>query len=176
MLSLQLEIAQRLVANTPIETVFIGASIVKKDGKAMPTYPTGSGFEYIGLDDTKSLFAYIRNIGEWRFEMVKPKGCGYLYNIAIPLRLVVIGLNKGLEFDNLILKVFDLLNSKTLIQRAIVEPDQLFAIEQAGVDADKVFFTQYDNYFAIDFQMFATVSSTACVELNCNLENYKICK
>ena len=176
MLSLQLEIAQRLIANTPIETVYIGVGINKKDGKALPTYPTGSGFEYVGLDDTKGLFAYIRNIGEWRFEMIKPKSCGYLYNIAIPLRLVVVGVNRGLELDNLILKIFDLLNPKTLIQRAIVEPDQLFALEQAGIDSDKVFFNQFDNYFAVDFQMFVTISSSACVELNCNLENYKICK
>jgi len=89
----EIELGQYLVNNGIVTRFFHSAELFndKERGNLYPVIRVGDEFTYIGVDDTRSRFAYIRLTGDPTASGVPLaiKGCSKSYNVICPVRLVV---------------------------------------------------------------------------------------
>lgn len=124
------KIAENLLKNTPIQTVYVEAETVQKDKETLVCVNDAGEQKFIGLDDTLGLYAYIRQYDNIKFNVIGVEGNNYLYNASVPLRFVVCGVNMGLSAESLIMNV--IMNFKGLplqLNQMITDSDKLFLME-----------------------------------------------
>ena len=86
----QIEIANVLLA-TGINAVYHSVELVEDDkGVKFPAYKMGSEQYYVGPDDTKKMFAYIRTSGQVYTSRNDAEGsCSKMYTMSAPHRIVI---------------------------------------------------------------------------------------
>lgn len=100
----QIEIAQKLLSNNLVNKVFHSVELVEDDkGVKYPAYKVGNEQYYVGPDDTKQMFAYIRTNGAARVSNTTLEGsCSKMYTMNVPTRVVIFQDHNKEDFDALI--------------------------------------------------------------------------
>jgi len=99
----QIEIAGVLNA-VGVGTVFHSCELIEDDkGVKFPAYKIGNEQYYVGPDDTRKMFAYIRSLGAaTRVREDKEGSCAKMYLMQAPCRIVVFQDHTSQDFDSLI--------------------------------------------------------------------------
>lgn len=139
------------------------------EGTTYPVYPSGiDEFTYVGIDDTKHMTVYCRQIDDLR--VVKPELIAsslYNYRVAIPHRMVFFNDFEKRNQDDLLSRFIQfafLPNIKLL--RVIVDKERLANMESTAKGFN---FGDETFYAAIDFEIALTLSQQNCeIELTCD--------
>lgn len=165
----QIEIAQRILETDLVKKVFHSCQLLKNDQSQTiyPAYQRGAEFTYAGIDDTKGLFAYIRNNGDMVGVPFKMSACGRTYTMTAPLRVVFFNDNEDRNQEELIrqLGTFTFLKNVTL-QRIITDKFRLVKEESA------IFRERFDGKtFYVAFDVFVTfiLLPSDCENKTCNV-------
>lgn len=85
----QIEIAKSILESGLVTKVFHSCIMLRNDpADIYPVYQRGKEFVFTGLDDTKGLFAYIRENGDITSVPFKLDSCSLSYEVTAPLRVV----------------------------------------------------------------------------------------
>lgn len=130
--------------------------IVEQDKNRFPAYPVGDEYIYVGVDDTKIMNCYLRQVGEMRnISTSFIGGCSELYNIRVPYRLVFFNDPEKRKFDDLNNAIINSLfhqhvefTSLITDRRVIQQQENLVKNFTLGA---RTFYVAVD--FAIKFQM-----------------------
>lgn len=172
---IQKAIARKLISKGLVTTAYICAYLIDKNGVLIPAYPAGNRFEYVGADDTKGNYAYIRENGEWQFEQKTQLGCSmWLYRVTIPMRVVFYG-GDGNRDSKISVCMSALHENSCIVKNVITDKYQLFKTEQRG--AEDRLFPHDKTYFAIDFNILQLLTSNECEVIlsSCDHVQYKFC-
>ena len=101
----QIEIAQALLV-AGVNSVYHSCELIEDEkGEKYPAYKKGNEQYYVGPDDSKSMFAYIRNLGAVPVSRTTLEGsCSKLYQLEAPHRIVIFQDSVKDDFDSLINK------------------------------------------------------------------------
>lgn len=99
----QTEIADVLLATGLIEKVYHSCELVEDEkGVKFPAYKIGNEQYYIGPDDSKKMFAYIRANGPaYTSRNLLEGSCAKMYNVSAPHRIVIFQDHCKEDFDAL---------------------------------------------------------------------------
>lgn len=163
----QKKIAEKLLKNTVLETVFVNAQLLERDKDIFPAYRENNEFVYLGVDDTKGLFAYVRQTDNVRLETVYTEGCNYLYRANTPFRIVFCGLHTHFNSEQVCLFAIMSLGSLPIVlNQIILDSKKLFDLENK-LKKDIVF-SENMLYAAIDVVLSTPFSLLDCqAELEC---------
>lgn len=116
----QIEIAEQIIASGLCSKVFHSCQVLKTEATGMlfPAYPHGSDYIYSGIDDTKGLFAYIRDNGDMSSVPFKITAGARSYQVTAPLRVVFFSDNEKRDQNDLLrrLSAFTFLKNVTLVR------------------------------------------------------------
>lgn len=146
----QIEIAEH-IKNTGLVTQIFHSVILLKDeqrGTMFPAYKKGAEFVYSGIDDTKGMFAYIRENGDITASPLKIASCAKSYTVIAPLRVVFFHDQDKRDFGVLTTKLssFTYLQNVSLVKiitdrwRLVQEESPLFRERFDG----KTFYIAFD--------------------------------
>lgn len=172
---IQKAIAQKIILKGLVTTAYICAYLIDKDNVLIPAYPSGNRFDYVGTDDTKGNYAYIRENGEWNFETKEQLSCSsWLCKVTIPMRIVFFGGN-GNRDSKIAVCMTALHGNGCVVKSVITDKYQLFRSEQRG--AENRLFPYDKTYFAIDFSIVQLLTSNECEVIlgGCDNVQYKFC-
>jgi hypothetical protein len=163
----QIEIAEAIINTGLVSKVFHSCQLIKDDNfvTQYPVYRQGKEYVYAGLDDTKGLFAYIRQNGDSAGVPLKIQSCGRSYDMDASLRVVFFNDNEERDQDDLLTKLssFTFLTGVTL-QRIIVDKFRLVKEES------QIFRQRFDGktfYAAFDVLVSFILLPSDCVSDPC---------
>lgn len=86
----QIELARQILATGIVNRVYHSCQLIRDqdDQQLYPAYQEGDEFLYVGTDDGKGLFAYIRVNGDMTGVPFKIASCARSYDMVAPLRVV----------------------------------------------------------------------------------------
>lgn len=149
-IKLQQEIAQAILATGLVPTVYHSCELVRnlENGRTFPAFKQGADYVYVGMDDTKGMYAYIRSNGDAPSVPLKLTSCARQYEISTPLRVVFYNDRDDRDQHYLQTKLatFTFLTNVTL-QRIIVDKFRLAKEENTINDPKfdgKVFYLAFD--------------------------------
>lgn len=147
---LQIEIANAILKTGLVTKVFHSCQLIRQeDGTQLyPAYPNGKDFVYMGPDDTKGFFAYLRSSGDLTMVPELIGGCKKSYTVTAPLRVVFFHDDETRNHEDLVTKLstFTFLANVTLARvitdkfRLVREESDLY---RPSFDA-KTFYTAFD--------------------------------
>lgn len=163
----QIQIAEELIKSGLVSKVFHSCQIIRDDKNQTlyPAYPRGGEYVYTGIDDSKGLFAYIRENGDMAGFPLKIESCGRSYTMTAPLRIVFFNDNETRDQADLVrrLSAFTFLTNVTLV-RVITDKFRLVREESP------LFRQSFDGktfYAAIDVTVTFVLSSSDCATEAC---------
>lgn len=170
----QLLIADVLLKTTLVTRVYHSCEmILNKEGKMYPCYPVGGEYLYVGMDDRKGLYAYIRGNGDAVATTLKLQSCARAYDVRTPMRVVFFHDNEDRDrnFLQKKLALFTSLADVTL-QKIITDKYRLVKEESDVFDANidgKVF------YMAVDVLVKTILLSDTCANAECEIHQNPLC-
>lgn len=171
----QIEIAKELLATGLVKEVYHSVEIIEtKDGPKVPAYARGSEQYYVGPDDSKGMFAYIRKTGPVKPANAEPMGsCSGMYKLAVPLRIVVFQDNVKEDHDSLIqrLLAFTFLSGVDLLSFT----SNAFQLGKQEAPVGAFEFDATTFYMAIDVSAKIRITQTMCKEDTCIAHPNPIC-
>lgn len=169
----QQEIAQAILNTGLVKKVYHSCEMLQGEGgRLYPAYPTGSEYIYVGMDDRKELFAYIRFNGDAVATPFKKASCENASDVRTPLRVVFFSDSEDRDRNFLTTK----LSSFTfvpgvILQRIITDKYKLVREEsdvyQAHIDGH-VF------YMAVDVLVKTILLSDTCNNAQCEIHQNPI--
>jgi hypothetical protein len=147
---LQLEIAATILATGLVNRVYHSCQLLREDNgtQLYPVYSNGKDFVYIGPDDTKGFFAYIRSNGDMAMTPLLIGGCKKSYEVTAPMRVVFFHDDETRNHEELVTKLstFTFMTNVTL-QRIVTDKFRLVREEsdlyRPSFDG-KTFYTAFD--------------------------------
>jgi hypothetical protein len=125
---LQIEMAKQILASGLVTNVYHNSQLIRDqaDSQLYPAYQVGEEFLYVGVDDTKGLFCYIRTNGDLAGLPLKVASCARSYDMNAPLRVVFFNDHEERNHEQLITQLSKLtfLTGVTL-QRIITDKYRL---------------------------------------------------
>lgn len=99
----QIGIAEAIIKTGLVSKVFHSCEQLKTPDSQLlyPAYKRGGEYVYTGIDDTKGLFAYIRNNGDAVGVPLKIDSCSKSYTMTAPLRVVFFNDYEKRDFNEL---------------------------------------------------------------------------
>lgn len=171
----QIEIANVLLATGIVQSVYHSAELVADEkGLKFPAYKIGNEQFYIGPDDTKKMFAYIRQTSaavRIREDMLG--GCYKLYRIYAPHRIVI--------FQDHVKEDFDLLSRKMLAASFLKDVslvsfnNNAFELAKQESPIGQFSFDATTFYLAVDLQIKLTLTIDNCITDTCIVYPNPIC-
>jgi hypothetical protein len=147
---LQIEIANAILATGLVTKVFHSCQLLREESgtQLYPVYPRGQDFVYVGPDDTKGFFAYIRSNGDLAMTPLKVGGCGTSYDVLAPMRVVFFHDGETRSHEDLLTKLSTFaFRPNVALQRIITDKFRLLREEsdlyRPSFDA-KTFYTAFD--------------------------------
>lgn len=171
----QIEVAKILLSTNLLKQVYVDVELLQNDkGVKYPVYKTGNEQFYIGPDDTKDLFGYIRQTTPVNTIAEKNEGsCKKLYKLGIPSRIVVFKDHEERDFDTLISQllkpIFSSFTSLISINR------NAFQLAQQESPIGDFAFDATTFYCAIDVMLSTWISDTICEVNNCLIYQNPVC-
>lgn len=173
---IQLRIADAIIATGLVSKVYHSCQQLRNDQnqRLYAAYKSGNEFLYAGIDDTKGMFAYIRNNGDINATQLKVASCSHSYDINAPLRVVFFSDHEEKDFNFLIerLSSFTFLDVVTL-QRVIDDKWRLIREES------DIFRERFDGktfYVAFDVIANFVLLKNTCEQDACPTFPNPICK
>lgn len=174
----QIQIADKIIATGLVAKVFHSAVMLVDDQNGQRLYPAfkqGADFHYLGPDDTRGLFAYIRINGEISSVPFKVDSCGRNYEVTTPLRVVFFNDHEDRDHAWLLTKLasFSFLSGVTL-QRIIEDKFRLMREES---DLYRARFDGKTFYVAFDVLLKVLLLASQCEDIApCESFANPICK
>lgn len=164
----QVEIAQLIADTGLVKKVFHSCQLIRNevDGIMYPAYKRGNEYIYTGIDDTKELFAYIRENGDVVAVPMKLGGCFKAYELTAPLRVVYFHDSEERDFDDLTRKLtaFTFTPNVKLIKITL---DKFRLVREES----PIFRQHFDGktfYIAVDIYVNFVYAKDDCETENCN--------
>lgn len=168
----QIEIAKALINTGLVNSVYHSVELVEDDkgsGKAMfPAYKIGNEQFYIGPDDSKKMFAYIRLAGSSQTSKSDfIGGCTKIYSMQAPCRIVVFQDHLKDNFDTIIRKL--LLVGFVKDVSLLGFTNNAFHLAKQESPLGKFAFDATTFYLAIDVQIKFLLTPDSCVQDYCSV-------
>lgn len=163
----QIEIAEHLIAGGLVKSVFHSCQLLKdhQNGTYYPVYAKGAEYTYAGIDDTKGLFAYIRNHGDPVAIPYKLSSCPGAYSVTVPLRVVFFNNSEDRDHEYLTTRLLSFTFLKSVnLSRIITDKNRLKNEESP------IFRETFDGktfYIAVDVQVTVIMTNKICEKDNC---------
>lgn len=171
----QIEIANALIATGLVNSVYHSAELVEDEkGIRFPAYKIGAEQIYIGPDDTKKMFAYIRSAGPaTRAEEGREGSCSKMYRIQAPHRVVIFQDRVKENFDALISNLLSLtfLKDVTLVSYN----NNSFQLGKQESPIGSFAFDATTFYLAIDILIKVWIFPNLCKDDSCIVHPNPIC-
>ena len=171
----EIEIAKALIGTGLINEVFHSVELVEdKTGVKFPAYQKGNEQYYVGPDDSKSRFAYIRQTGPVKpVDLTMEGSCSDLTKLSVPLRIVVF---KDHEYENHDALIQRLLSFTFLKDVKLVSfNNNAFQLGKQESPVGDFAFDATTFYLAIDISARIWISAKMCAEDPCALHPNPIC-
>ncbi len=169
------EIITNLFASKLVSKVYHDVFIRQEGAQRMPVYRSGNEFGYIGIDDSKSLYCYVRQIGDATNAKTELVGSSQkLFNIKAPFRFVFFNAYESRSFDDLNQAILNIsfANNVDLI-RFITDSDQLQNLE-GTIRGFQLSAKSY--YVGLDLSILLKLTEDNCgIEISCNGLSNPIC-
>ena len=94
-------IFNKLLADGLVSKVYHDVIIIEEEKNRYPVYPKGDEYIYVGVDDSKRMSCYFRQIGEMRNVRTDYISCQAIYTTRIPYRMVLFNDYEKRNFDSL---------------------------------------------------------------------------
>ena len=157
--SKQAEIAQFLITSDFVQAAYVGVELRQKENEYKPVYKEGNGFEWVGINDTESQYAYIRITEKIQFKIIdKLTPDMYLYDVSAKMRLVFWCRASWESVFNSLMN-FPVFRSLEILS-ITHDIKELWEMEQRGVPFKVI--PNDISYFAIDFSYGEMVSNRDC--------------
>lgn len=173
---MQLDIAEKLLQTGLVSKVFHSCQLIRTEGQQTlyPAYQRGADFVYVGPDDTKGLFAYIRTNGDIAATVNKVSSCGRNYDLVAPLRVVVFSDPEGRNHSELQRRLasFTHLANVTLVRMI----DDKFRLTREESDLYRASFDAKTFYVAFDITVNLVFLQSDCEpDATCDTIQNPIC-
>lgn len=163
----QINIAKEILKTGLVSRVFHSCHLLRDEQaqQFFPVYKRGEDQPYIGIDDSKGLFAYIRANGDATPRDAKLGGCLHNYDMLAPLRVVFFSDNEKRDFNVLTtqLAAFTFVPPVKLV-RIITDTHRLLREEQP------IYTHSFDGqtfYIAFDITINFLLLPSHCEQKNC---------
>lgn len=171
----QIEIANVLLSKG-VNCVYHSVELIADEkGVKFPAYKIGNEQYFVGPDDTKPLFAYIRQTSATvRIDEKLLGGCSKMYRISTPTRIVI--------FQDHVKEDFDLLTRKMLAVAFLKDVslvsfnNNAFELAKQESPIGKFAFDATTFYLAIDVQIKLWLTVDNCNSNDCIVYPNPICK
>lgn len=172
----QIEIGNALLATGLVNSVYHSAELVEDDkGVRYPAYKVGAEQFYIGPDDTKKMFAYIRTNGSAVRQIEDKEGsCSKMYKISAPHRVVIFQDRVSGNFDAIISKLLSLTFIKDI--SLVSFNNNAFQLGKHESPIGTFSFDATTFYLAIDIQIKFWIFPNKCDEDPCIIYPNPICQ
>jgi hypothetical protein len=172
----QIAIANMIIATGLVSKVYHSCQLLRDDQsqRFYPVYQRGAEQPYIGIDDTKGMFAYIRGNGDTTAAMAKIGSCPTTYDMAAPVRVVFFNDYEKRDFNTLVTKLssFTFLGGLKLT-RIITDTHRLLREEQPTFQHS---FDGLTFYVAFDITINFLHLPSDCEQKDCVTWPNPICK
>jgi len=167
----QIEIANALLSTGLIEKVWHSVELVEdKGGVKFPAYQEN----YVGPDDTKKMFAYIRSSGPTYTGRNLLEGSGAkMYSLIAPHRIVIFKDHCSDNFDNLIRRLLRVAFIKDVTLSSFSSNSFQLAKQESPIG--NFAFDATTFYLAIDVQIKLSVRQSECENDICIVHPNPIC-
>ncbi len=171
----QITIAKALISTGLLDCVYHSVELVQDDkGVKFPAYNKGAEQIYIGPDDAKKMFAYIRQNGATtKLEEKLIGSCSKMYKMAVPTRVVIFQDHCAEDFDKLTNKLLAIIFLKEVSFTAY--NNNAFQLAKQESPAGDFAFDATTFYLAIDVVMKFWITTDNCPEENCIAYPNPIC-
>ncbi|MEO7049879.1 MAG: hypothetical protein ABI091_31535 [Ferruginibacter sp.] len=171
----QIEIAKALISTGEISQVYHSVELVEdKSGIKYPACKKGAEQYYVGPDDKKKMFAYIRQNGNVQtIEEILHGGCGKMYKVKIPLRIVVFHDHEKNDFDILVKKMLSFTYTKDISLLSF--KTNAFQLGKEESPLGDFAFDATTFYLAIDVNVKMLMANSTCDEDACITHSNPIC-
>jgi hypothetical protein len=172
----QIEIANKILETGLLTKVYHSCQALRDEvsQKFLPVYRKGAQLPYVGIDDTKGFFAYIRANGDMTAKISRVGSCENAYDIVAPFRVVFYNDKERRSFEHLIaqLSVFTFLPIVKL-NRIINDAGRLLKEEQPNYNAN---FDGQTFYVAFDITVSFVLLPNTCEQDLCTVYQNPVCK
>jgi hypothetical protein len=152
-----------------VSSVFHSVQIKETETERFPAFPLANGdFQYVGLDDSKIMNCYIRQVEDLRVIKVDRISSNQNeYDCRIAHRAVFFNDNETRNTDDLLNTFIQLaFLPGTILTRVIVDPDKLQQLESK---IDGFEFSSNSFYCAVDFDILLRLQKNNCkIEITCS--------
>lgn len=171
----QIEIGRKLLGTGLVKSFYHSVELVEdQKGKKFPAYKTGAEQLYVGPDDRKQMFAYIRQSGQAsRLEERPDGGCSKSYRMGIPHRIVVFKDREDRDFDALVQKMLSISFLKDVSLLSF--HTNAFQLSKDESPIGDFSFDATTFYMAIDLQIKIWLSAKDCEDRPCIAHPNPIC-
>lgn len=163
----QVELAHLIADTGLVKKVFHSCQLLRdQEGIMYPAYKRGAEYIYTGIDDTKELFAYIRENGDIISTPFKLAACSKSYQMTAPFRVVYFHDSEERDFDYLIrqLTAFTFTSNVSLVK---LTTDKFRLVKEES----PIFREKFDGktfYIAVDIYLNFIYTKDECETDNCN--------
>lgn len=171
----QIEIADVLLSTGLIDKVYHSCELVEDEkGVKFPAYKVGDEQFYVGPDDGKKMFAYIRSNGAASTSRNLLEGsCAKMYTVNVPHRVVIFQDHVKDNFDAIIQKLLRVSFVKDV--SLISFNNNAFQLAKQESPIANFAFDATTFYLAIDVQIKITLRGSQCDEDACIVHPNPIC-
>jgi hypothetical protein len=162
----QKQIAENLLKSLPLDAVYVNCKQLTR-GKDTAVFCDG---DFVGYDDTKGFYAYIRISNNIRYNYKETEGENYLYNAGVPIRIVLCMVRGAKLSENSVFKraLLALQGTKFVLNEVWVDKQKLYILEnQTGkdfsFDTDTIYFA-IDTILAIPFSLAECQNDLDCTD------------
>lgn len=164
----QIIIAETILSTGLVKEVYHSCELIRnEENKLMfPAYKSGKENIYVGVDDTKDLFCYIRNNGSVTvLNNTLVSSCNKSYEVSVPMRAVFFNDNETRDFGLLTTNLSKFIFLKDVFLTRIVRDKYILSAEESTL-----WKTRFDGnvfYIAIDFTIKKFLQTSSCEEDLC---------
>lgn len=102
----EIQIAGTILKTGIVNSVYHSCELLlDKNGSVYPVYSSGGEYKYVGVDDTKGMFAYIRDNGDSYVKPFNISSCKNTYEASCPLKVVFFSDYENRNHNDIITKI-----------------------------------------------------------------------
>jgi hypothetical protein len=171
----QIEIANVLLSTGLVDKVYHSCELVEDEkGAKFPAYKVGDEQYYVGPDDSKKMFAYIRANGQATTARIGMEGsCAKMYTVNAPHRIVIFQDHVKEDFDALVRQLLKVAFIQNI--SLISFNNNAFQLGKQESPIGKFAFDATTFYLAIDVQIKLQLRGSECDSDTCIVHPNPIC-
>lgn len=170
------DVFNKLLTDKLVTKIYTDVFIMEENGNRYPVYPDGAEFKYVGVDDTKVMICYFRQLGEARnAKTIYVDSALKSYLLRVPFRMVLFNDYETRNFDELTVAFMNVMFAQFLDFTALIT--DVKKIQQEENLIKNFTFDASTYYVAIDFTLSVEIFKNNCAEvIGCAQVENPICK